>query len=101
MSLPSLPRQATPWSSNVYEANSLLRELYRRPVALLASGSYNRHQVKQHQNLILEEAIPLLLEIEEAAHDKEILLQWIYDVSDHFARILVELDQAKAATGDR
>jgi hypothetical protein len=97
----SLPQQAVPWSSNIYTANSLLCEHYRRSAALLASDSYNLHQVKLHQESILKEAIPLLLEIEDAASDEELPLDWVHEVSDHFASLLVELEDIKETIQDR
>lgn len=101
MSLPQLPRRAMPWSPNVYEANSILRELYQRPIALLSSGNYNLHRVKLHQETLLHDAIPLLLKIEEAASDEGIPLHWVHEVADHFAHLLAELESAKATAGDR
>lgn len=101
MSLPPLPQRNTPWSSNVHQANSLLCELYRRPTALLSSGNYNLHRVELNIESVLENAIPLLLEVEEAAEDEGIPLRWIEDVADHFARLLVELESAKGTTSER
>ncbi|KAF9064223.1 hypothetical protein BDP27DRAFT_1367362 [Rhodocollybia butyracea] len=39
--------------------------------------------------------------MEDAARDEEIPLQWIHDVSDHFARLLVELEDAKEMIENR
>ncbi|KAE9382610.1 hypothetical protein BT96DRAFT_778281, partial [Gymnopus androsaceus JB14] len=37
-------------------------------------------------------AIPLLLEMEDAAPDKGLPVQWLLDCADHFARLIVELE---------
>lgn len=101
MSLPPLPLRVTPWSSHVYTANHLLQDLYRRPIEILSQGNYNLHQIQQHQESILENAIPLLLEMENAAADEGIPFQWLSDCADHFARLLVELENALQATTGR
>lgn len=96
MSLPHLPSRDSPWSSNVYEANYLLRELYQRPIDILSSGNYNLHRIKQHVQNILDNAIPLLLEVEGAAADEGIPMEWIHSVAECFGNVLVELENAKA-----
>lgn len=101
MSLPDLPRRTTPWSSNVYEANILLRELYRKPLELVQSGNYNLHRIEHHRTLVLEEAIPLLLEIEEAAEDEGLSMSWVESCAECFARLLVELDNAEVSASGR
>lgn len=45
--------------------------------------------------------IPLLLEVEEAADDEGIPSEWIQDVADHFAHLLVKLEDAKATAKNR
>ncbi len=100
MSLPSLPHRELPWSSNVYAANHLLRELYRTPTDLLASGNYNLHRIQIHRQSVLENAIPLLLEMKDAAADEGLPDDWLHDCADHFARLLIELGNGEAtATG--
>lgn len=97
MSLPPLPQRSTPWSSNIYEANQLLRELYCRPLELVTSGNYNTHRIDQHRHLILEDAIPLLIEVEEAASHEGLPLEWVNDCADCFAKLLVELENASVS----
>lgn len=97
MSLPPLPQRPTPWSSNVYQANQLLRELYRRPLELVTSGNYNVHRILQHQHSLLEDAIPLLLEVEEAAPNEGLPMSWVNSCADCFAKLLVELENANAS----
>lgn len=94
MSLPPLPQRSTPWSPNVYEANQLLRELYRRSLELVTSGNYNAHRIKQHKRSVLEDAIPLLLEIEEAAPNEGLPMEWVNSCADCFAKLVVELENA-------
>lgn len=100
MFLPPLPQRQTPWSSHVYNADHLLREFYRKPMEILVQGNYNHHRIEHYQNSILEEAIPLLLEMEDAAADEGLPLDWLSRIAEHFAKLLVELeDAARSATG--
>lgn len=100
MSLPPLPLRETPWSSNVYDADHLLQDFYRRPIEVLANGNYNLHRIQHYRQSVLEDAIPLLLEMEDAAADEGIPLSWLSDIAEHFARLVVELEFAiQSASG--
>lgn len=100
MSLPPLPPRETPWSSHVYNADHLLQDFYRRPIEVLASGNYNLHRIQHYQQSVLEDAIPLLLEMEDAAADEGLPVSWLSDIAEHFARLVVELELAvQSASG--
>jgi len=94
MSLPPLPLRDLPWSSHIYNAEHLLKGFYRRSIEVLAQGNYNLHRIQQHRDSILENAIPLLLEMEDAAPDEGLPLRWLSDCADHFARLITELENA-------
>ena len=99
MSLPPLPSCETPWSAHVYNADHLLREFYRRPIEALAQGNYNLHRIEQHRDTVLNDAIPLLLEMEDAAADEGLSYEWLSECAEHFGRVVVELENAvKSAT---
>jgi hypothetical protein len=100
MSLPSLPLNDTPHSSNIHNAAQLLHSYYETTRAVLSSGNHNRHRLQHHAHLIFNDALPLLLVLEEEVRKDKALVNWLQDVSERFLGLTAHLLDVEAEAGD-
>jgi len=101
MSLPSLPLNDTPHSSNIHNAAQLLHSYYETTRAVLSSGNHNRHRLQHHAHLIFNDALPLLLVLEKevSLRKDKALVNWLQDVSERFLGLTTHLLDVEAEAG--
>ena len=100
MPLPSLPPSDNPYSSNIYNASQILHSHYETTTAVLSSGNHNRHRLQHHAHLIFNDALPLLLVLEEEVREEKVMLDWLQDVSERFLGLTTHLLDVEAEAGD-
>ena len=91
MSLPPLPVTDTPWSSNVYNVANVLQDLYRTANAVLSHASPDIHRLQFHQDSLINDALPLLLALEENADVEGLPRSWLEDCVGHISDLLIRL----------
>ena len=99
MSLPSLPPNDTPHSSNLHNAVQILHSHYETTRAVLSSGNHNRHRLQHHAHLIFNDTLPLLLVLEEEVRKDKALVDWLQEVSERFLGLTTHLLDAEAEAG--
>ena len=99
MPLPSLPPNDIPYSSNIYNGAQILHSHYETTRAVLSSGNYNRHRLQHHAHLIFDDALPLLLVLEEEIREDQALVNWLQDVSGRFLGLTNHLLDVEAEAG--
>ena len=100
MHLPSLPPSATPYPSNLYSGAQILHSHYETTRAVLSSGNHNRHRLQHHARLIFNDALPLLLVLEEVVREDQALVVWLQDVSERFLGLTTHILDAEAEACD-
>jgi len=98
-SLPSLPLNDTPHSSNIHNAAQILHSHYETTRAILSSGNHNRHRIQHHAHLIFDDALPLLLVLEEEVRKDKALVNWLQVVSERFLGLTTHLLDVEAEAG--
>jgi hypothetical protein len=96
MPLPSLPPSDTPYSSNIYNGAQILHSHYETTRAVLSSGNHNRHRLQHHAHLIFNDALPLLLVLEEEVREDKALVDWLRDVSERFLGLTTHIFDVEA-----
>jgi len=84
MALPPLPSSDTPYSSNIHSVTQILHSHYETTRAVLSSGNHNRHCLQHHAHMIFDDALPLLLVLEEEVREDKYLMEWLQDVAEKF-----------------
>jgi hypothetical protein len=84
MPFPRLPPADPPYSSNISEVAQILHSHYETTRAVLASGNHNKHRLQHHAHLIFNDALPLLLVLEEEVRGDQAMVEWLQDVSEKF-----------------
>ena len=90
---------ATPYSSNIYNAAQILHSHYETTRAVLSSENHNRHRLQHHAHLIFNDALPLLLVLEEDVREDKALVNWLQDVSERFLGLTTHLLDVEAEAG--
>lgn len=75
--LPLLPVTETPWSSNIRNAFLWLNSIYSTSSTYLKSGSVELHHHDQYATVIVSDAFPLLLLLDESADKEGFNLCWL------------------------
>lgn len=91
MSLPPLPVTDTPLSSNVYNVANVLQDMYRTANAVLSHARPDVHRLQFHQDILVNDALPLLLALEESADDEGLPRLWLEDCVSSFSDLLIQL----------
>ena len=99
MPLPSLPPTDTPYSTNICNSAQILHSHYETTKAILSSGNHNRHRLQHHACLIFNDALPLLLVLEEEVREDQALVQWLQDVSIRFLGLTTHILDVEAEAG--
>ena len=99
MSLPSLPLNDNPYSSNIHNAAQILHSHYETTRAVLSSGNHNRHHLQHHAHLIFNNALPLLLVLEEEVWKNKALVDWLQEVLERFLGLTTHLLDVEAEAG--
>jgi hypothetical protein len=100
MPLPPLPTSDTPHPSAIYDVAQILHSHYETTRAVLSSGNHNKHRLQHHARLIFNDALPLLLEIEEEVKDDQTLRDWLQDVAQGFLGLTTHILDLEAEAGD-
>lgn len=99
MSLPSLPNSDTPYSSNIHRVAQILHSHFETTKNVLSTGNHNRHRLQHHTHLISNDALPLLLALEEEAQGDQALTTWLQDVAEKFLGLITHLLNVEAEAG--
>ena len=100
MPLPPLPTRDIPYSSNIHIVAQILHSHYETTNAILASGNYNKHRLQHHARLIFNDALPLLLVLEEEVRTEKPLVDWLQDVAQKFLGLTTHILDMEAEAGD-
>ena len=100
MPLPPLPSSDTPYSSNIYNVAQILHSHYETTSAVLSSGNHNRHRLQHHARLIFNDALPLLLALEEEIETDQSLTVWLQDVAEQFLELTTRILNLEAEEDD-
>jgi hypothetical protein len=99
--LPTLPAHNHPWSPNIHHAVQIIGDLYRSACSVLASGNFDLHRIQHHHTAVIDEALPLLLKLEEHRSDEDSsgqLDSWLQTCVQLFGELLVKLAEAEEST---
>jgi len=91
MPLLPLPRSNTPYSPNIHNVAQILHSHYETTRAVLSSGNHNKHRLQHHAHLIFNDALPLLLALEEEVRVDKSLMDWLQDVAEQFLGLTMHL----------
>jgi len=100
MPLPPLPRSDTPYSSNIYNVAQILHSHYETTRAVLSSGNHNRHRLQHHARRVFNDALPLLLALEEEVRTDQSLTVWLQDVAEQFLGLTTHILNLEAEEDD-
>ena len=78
----------------------ILHSHYETTKAILSSENHNRHRLQHHAHLIFNDALPLLLVLEEEVREDQALVQWLQDVSIRFLDLTTHIFDVEAEAGD-
>jgi hypothetical protein len=99
MSLPPLPRTDTPYSSSIHSVAQILHSHYETTRAVLSSGNHNRHRLQHHAHVIFNDALPLLLVLEDEVRENKSLMDWLQDVAEQFMGLTTHILNLEAEVG--
>ena len=99
MPLPSLRPTDTPYLTNICNSAQILHSHYEITKAILSSGNHNRHHLQHHAHLIFNDALPLLLVLEEEVREDQALVQWVQDVSIRLLGLTTHILDEEAEAG--
>lgn len=99
MALPPLPRSDIPYSSNIHSVAQILHSHYETTRAVLFTGNHNRHRLQHHAHLIFDDALPLLLVLEEEVGEDKYLMEWLQDVAEKFMGLTTHILNLEAEAG--
>ena len=98
--LPILPVSEQPWSPHVHNAAQIVGDLYSGACSVLGSGNFNLHCIQHHFKAITDEALPLLLQLEDhtSRHEPggDQLDPWLQACALLFGELLVKLAEAES-----
>ena len=100
MPLPPLPSGDTPYTSNIHNVAEILHSHYETTRAVLSSGNHNKHRLQHHANLIFNDALPLLLVLEEEVREEKALMDWLWDVAEQFLSLTTHIVNLEAESDD-
>ena len=100
MPLLPLPSSDTPYSSNIHDVAQILHSYYETTSAVLSSGNHNRHRLEHHAHLIFNDALPLLLVLEEEFRTDNSLMHWLQDVAEQFLGLTTHILNLEAEGDD-
>ena len=88
MPLPTLPLSPRSWSVPVRDAYQRLNQIYETAHSYIDSGSLEANRLQYYGNLIINDAYPLLLLLDESAESESLPQDWIEDVATQFTMLL-------------
>lgn len=97
MSLPDLPPSllGQAWSDAVLQAVDSVRHIYEGANHLAESGTIEQHRIETHLNRLVQDAIPLLLELLESCDEEGIDVQWIETSAQLTSEVIAKLSDAQ------
>ena len=101
MPLPPLPSSDTPYSYSIHNVAQILHSHFETTAAVLSSGNHNRHRLQHHARMIFDDALPLLLVLEEEVREDKALMDWLQDVAEQFMGLTTHILELEAeASGE-
>ena len=100
MPLPPLPSSDTPYSSNIHNVAQILHSHYETTRAVLSSRNHSIHRLQHHAHLIFNDALPLLLVLEEEVRMDQSLTAWLQDVAEQFLGLTTQILNLEAEEDD-
>ena len=99
MALPPLPSSDTPYSSNIHSVAQILHSHNETTRAVLSSRNHNRHRLQHHAHMIFDDALPLLLVLEEEVREDKSIMEWLQDVVEKFMGLTTHILNLEAEAG--
>lgn len=66
---------------------------------MLSSGNHNKHRLQHHAHLISNDALPLLLALEEDFWENQVLMDWLQVVAQRFLGLMTYILDLEAEAG--
>lgn len=95
MSLPPLPPHPTEasWSPGVYDAFNRIEFIYLAAHKMLGQEA-EANRLRYHSERLIEDAVPILLAMEEHAMQEGIPLEWLHSLTSLVGLLIAQLDKA-------
>jgi hypothetical protein len=83
----------------MYNSIQILHSYYETTTAVLSSGNHNRHHLQHHAHLIFNDALLLILVLEEKVKEDQALRNWLQDLSERFLGLITHILDVEAGAG--
>ena len=93
-----LPQREEPYPSSIVNAVDILRDIHRLSHTLLQKGNYSIHRIEFYLDNIIQDAVPLVLDLSQSSAENGIPEQWTISLMKIFTNLIDGLMEAHKST---